>query len=123
MERPGAVRLTPLVLMLRHTVSIRTKGFPMFHRPDNFILNAAKRVAPDEFQRRSILAGNAPPILPASVQAPRRKSQFSRLIDALHASRRAQATELIRRYGHLVGPEYGKYQQPCLKESNNADQN
>lgn len=94
----------------------------MFHQPDNFILNAAKRVAPDEFQRRSILAGTASPIPPASVQA-RRKSQFSRFIDALHASRRLQATELIRRYAHLVGPEYGKYQQWCLKELNNADQN
>lgn len=95
----------------------------MFHQPDNFILNAAKRVASDEFQRRSILAGNAPPIPPASVQAVRRKSQFSRFIDALHASRRLQATELIRRYAHLVGPEHGKYQQLYLKELNNADQN
>lgn len=95
----------------------------MFHQPDNSILNAAKRVVRDEFQRRSILAGNASPIPPASVQAARRKSQFSRLIDALHASRRLQATELIRRHAHLVGPEYGKYQQGCLKESNNADQN
>jgi hypothetical protein len=95
----------------------------MFHQPDNFILNAAKRVAPDQFQRRAILAGNASPIPPASVQATRRKSQFSRFIDAFHASRRLQATELIRRYAHLVGPEYGKYQQGCLKELNHADQN
>lgn len=94
----------------------------MFHQPDNFNLNATKRVAPDEFERRSIPAGSALPIPPASVQAARRKSQFSRLIDALHASRRLQATE-FRRYAHLVGPQYGKYQQGCLKESNNADQN
>jgi hypothetical protein len=95
----------------------------MFHQPDNLIPNAAKRVAPDEFQPRSILAGNASPIPRASVQAARRKSQFSRFIDALHASRRLQATELIRRYAHLVGPEHGKYQQWYLKELNNADQN
>jgi hypothetical protein len=95
----------------------------MFHQPDNFILNATKRVAPDEFQRRSICAGNASPSPPTSVQAAHRKGQLSRLIDALHASRRLQATELIRRYAHLVGPEYGKYQQWCLKELNNADEN
>ena len=95
----------------------------MFHQSDNFNLNAAKRAAPDPFQRRAILAGDASPIPPASVQATRRKSRFSRVIDALHASRRLQAIELIRRYEHLVGPEYGKYQQWCLKEQNNADQN
>jgi hypothetical protein len=95
----------------------------MYHQHGHFIPTAAKRVAPHGFQERSIPAGYVSTISRTSAHATRRKGLFSRFVDALHASRRLQASRLIRQNGHLVAPEYEKYRQWCLQqELNNANQ-